>query len=281
VQTGLPTLSAKRNSKKLWGRKHAFERQPSPPRSKVRVRQIDDTRWEFVHPRCVRERDTDLEEVHKMLEAGELDVARDELRWLLDDCGDFIEAHTLLGQIAEEDNDPKLARAHCGYAYHLGTAALPPNGLVGTLPPDLPANRPFYEAGQGFAWALAHLSFFDEAHRVVETLLRLDPADSLNIRKLGAQIEDLEKYGPGSAPHSAEPVLVSLSSPPGGFALPIVDAPLSSGPAQTPELSAGPQVPAINADATDAHTTEAATTGADAPGDPPPAAPPDGSPPTT
>ena len=35
-----------------------------------------------------------------MLAAGENEVARDELRWLLDGCPDFIAAHRMLGELA-------------------------------------------------------------------------------------------------------------------------------------------------------------------------------------
>ncbi len=34
-----------------------------------------------------------------MIEAGEMDVALDELRWLLSGCGEFIAAHVLLGKV--------------------------------------------------------------------------------------------------------------------------------------------------------------------------------------
>ena len=59
--------------------------------------------WVLVHPRCARDRADDLEEVREMVEAGELDVAIDELRWLVGGCSEFIEAHALLGRVGTGD----------------------------------------------------------------------------------------------------------------------------------------------------------------------------------
>src|SRR5688572_17437238 len=88
--------------------------QHQPPRrttlSLRRLRGSDS--WELVHPPCASERTDDLAEAAAMIDAGELDVARDELLWLLEDCRDFIAAHRLLAEIALEAGDVKLARAH-------------------------------------------------------------------------------------------------------------------------------------------------------------------------
>ena len=63
----------------------------------VTVRRTADGRgWALVHPREARDRAEDLEEVAAMIEVGELDVALDELRWLLSDCSEFIAAHVTL-----------------------------------------------------------------------------------------------------------------------------------------------------------------------------------------
>ncbi|MFM7243953.1 MAG: hypothetical protein ACKO40_07220, partial [Planctomycetaceae bacterium] len=53
--------------------------------------------WEFVHPRCSRTRKDDIEEVEAMVEAGETEIAHEELVWLLSECPDFLEAHVQLG----------------------------------------------------------------------------------------------------------------------------------------------------------------------------------------
>ncbi len=59
-----------------------------------------------------------------MVAAGETEIARDELRWLLSECHDFLAAHKLLGDLALADNDVRLARGHFGYAYQIGLKAI-------------------------------------------------------------------------------------------------------------------------------------------------------------
>jgi hypothetical protein len=135
--------------------------------------------WELVHPRCALDRQEDLEEVRKMLDAGELDVAVDECRWLLNGCSDCLEAHRILGEIALGENDLPLARGHFGYAYRLGTKALADARSGGPLLYRLSANQSFFEAGKGLAWCLKGLDKAEMAAEVVATLLRLDPSDPL------------------------------------------------------------------------------------------------------
>lgn len=154
-------------------------------RTAVRVRRRSGERaWELAHPRCAQERMDDLEEVHQMLAAGETEVAIDELRWLLDGCGDFIAAHRLLGELALADGDLKLARGHFGYAYEIGLSALPP-AFEGPLPHRLAANQALLEAAKGLAWCLHELKKPKLARRVLAQLLRLDPADPLGVRTWG------------------------------------------------------------------------------------------------
>lgn len=140
--------------------------------------------WEFAHPRCVQDRGDDLREVYAMLEAGEADIAQDELRWLLEGCPDFIEAHRVLGEIALVAGDLKLARAHFGYAWHIGLKALPEKGLAGQLPYARPGNAAFHEAGKGLAHCLKVLGRRDLAQVVVRTLLTCDPTDPLGVSTL-------------------------------------------------------------------------------------------------
>ena len=140
--------------------------------------------FELVHPPCARARADDIEEVRKMLDAGEIDIAEDELRWLLAGCGEFVEAHRLLGEIAMSEGDAALARGHFGYAFQIVTTALPKQGLPRPLPYCRKANRPFFEAGKGLVWALQQLGDTNLAAETVQQLLRLDPSDPLELRKM-------------------------------------------------------------------------------------------------
>lgn len=119
-----------------------------------------------------------------MIEAGETEIAQDELRWLLGGCSDFIDAHRILGELALSEEDLPLARGHFGYAYSIGAKALERAGTGGPLPYRLPANQAFHEAGKGLVYCLLHLGKRAMAEQVVEALLRCDPGDPLAVRKL-------------------------------------------------------------------------------------------------
>jgi hypothetical protein len=93
----------------------------------------------------------DYEEGMELLRAGDVEAARDALRYALQGCGDNLWVHVALGRIAlHEFHEPALARGHYGYAFELAERALPP-GFSGRLAPDRPANRPFFEAIEGLA----------------------------------------------------------------------------------------------------------------------------------
>ncbi len=129
-----------------------------------------------------------------MIEAGELEVALDELRWLLSGCCEFIAAHVLLGDIARDTNDLPLARAHYGAGYQLGLqtlrrAKMPKPVLYSQL-----ANQSFFEAGRGLVWALEKMSKPQMADEVMNTLVELDPSDPLQVRLL------LDELRSGGAP---------------------------------------------------------------------------------
>lgn len=124
-----------------------------------------------------------------MIEAGEDDIAVDELRWLLAGCPDFIEAHKLLGELALAAEDVRLARAHFGFAYDIGLMALPTGELPGPFPYSRPANASFFEAAKGLAWCLNELNLADQARPILARMLELDPSDPLGAAALRAEID--------------------------------------------------------------------------------------------
>jgi len=124
-----------------------------------------------------------------MIDAGELDIAKDELRWLLSGCAEFIAAHRLLGELSlAADNDVPLARGHFGAGYQLGLQAVQRAKSPTPLLYSQPANRAFFEAGRGLAWCLEELGKGQMAEEVVETLVRLDPSDPLGLRAMLDQL---------------------------------------------------------------------------------------------
>lgn len=134
-----------------------------------------------------------------MIEASENDIALDELRWLLSGCSEFLAAHVLLGELARAMNDIPLARGHYGAGYQLGLQALRRAGMPKPVLYAQPANKPFFEAGQGLAWSLETLGKPQMAEEVVATLIELDPSDPLQLRSM------LDEMRSGGAP------IISLS----------------------------------------------------------------------
>lgn len=125
-----------------------------------------------------------------MIDAGETDIAIDELRWLLGNCHELIEAHFLLGKLAVEvDDDLPLARGHFGLGYRLGLKALQKAKMPTPAPALHPANRTFYDAGRGLAWCLHQLGKSAMALEVLEQLLKLDPQDPLGLADWQAEIQ--------------------------------------------------------------------------------------------
>ncbi len=155
------------------------------PPDRITLRRLSGgNRFELVMPPCVALRQADMEEVRVMLEAGESEIALDELRWLLNGCPALLEAHKLLGEISLADGDASLARAHLTSAVELGLGTIPKGRLRGTLPYDLASNRAFHEAGKSLAVCLMQLDQKKPAREVVRQLLALDPSDPLNVGKL-------------------------------------------------------------------------------------------------
>jgi hypothetical protein len=174
-------------------------RRPSGSSDGLGVRRSTDGKsWVFIHPRCARDRAEDLEEVQMMIEAGETDIALDELRWLLSGCSEFIAAHVLLGDIARDVNDLPLARGHYGAGYQLGLQSLRRAKMPKPLLYVQLANQSFFEAGRGLVWSLEKLGKPQMAEEVMSTLIELDPSDPLHLRTMldelrsgGAPIVDL------------------------------------------------------------------------------------------
>lgn len=145
--------------------------------------------WELVHPRCARDRAEDIEEVEAMVAAGEFDVAMDELRWLLNDCPDFIDAHRLLGELAIEEEDWPLSRGHLGYCFDIAKAAMNAAGAEGPLSNELPANAGLLSATFSFAGVLCRLEKVEMARTVLQQLMKWDQCNALGAREAMSVLE--------------------------------------------------------------------------------------------
>jgi hypothetical protein len=156
-----------------------------------------DRGWALVLPPCAEERAEDLEEVHAMILTGELEIATDELRYVLSGCPELLEAHVLLGQLAlegegERPADIELARGHFGFAFALGEKALAAAACPGPLRGAEVANAPWHEAARGLAWCLEKQGQRALADEVAALVRRFDPSDPAEV---AAMLDDLRAGG--------------------------------------------------------------------------------------
>lgn len=166
--------------------------------TRLQLRRIDGNRFALQPPVCAVDRAEDLDEVRNMIAGGELEIARDELLYLVSDCRGFLDAHNLLGELALEENDISLARGHFGFAYEIGLDSLPA-GFRGILPAARDYNRPFFLAGRGVARCLIARGQRAEGREVLEKLSRFDPREEI-IRSLLSELaaaEHEKKSPPG------------------------------------------------------------------------------------
>lgn len=160
-------------------------RRSGTDRLRLQPRPRGDGVWfEIVQPRCAGRRREDLEEVEAMVAAGEIEIAREELVWLLAECPDFLEAHVQLGLLALGVDDFRLARGHFGRAYKLCLDAIDAAGGSAPLPYELPGNRPLHEAAKGLVHCLLGTGRGGAARDICRRMARLDPADPLGIQRL-------------------------------------------------------------------------------------------------
>ena len=167
----------------LHAKRKSSSKHPSTTSDQITVRRVRTSdAYELVYPRSVAARKDDMEEVRQMLAAEEIDVAEDELRWLVGGCPQLLEGHKLLGDIAAGDENWQLARVHYGYAYQLGLDAAKRIKPPATLPHARPNNRTLHEAGRGLAESLSKLGETDTAKTIVRRLLAWDPSDPLGVK---------------------------------------------------------------------------------------------------
>jgi hypothetical protein len=165
----------------------AAQTEPQSETARLQLRRLDGNRFALQSPICARDRKEDLDEVHEMIAAGELEIARDELLYLVGDCRAFLEAHNLLGELALEEEDIALAKGHFGFAYEIGLDSLPA-GFRGILPADRDYNRAFFLAGRGLARCLIARGQRQDGREVLQQLARFDPREAA----IGALLKELD-----------------------------------------------------------------------------------------
>jgi hypothetical protein len=192
---GPPKKSKKRANRPSGTAKPAIpprikDDEDGPEDSGVRLplKRLDKNLFAFQPPFCAIDRKEDMHEVQNMIAAGELEIARDELLYLVADCRAFLDAHNRLGELALEENDIPLAQGHFGFAYEIGLDSLP-DGFQGILPANRDYNRAFFFAGRGLARCLVARGQKEKGREVLVQLLKFDPREE-NARTLLAELEE-------------------------------------------------------------------------------------------
>jgi hypothetical protein len=120
--------------------------------------------------------------------AGDRAGARDVLMGLCEADLRCLDAHAHLGNLLF-DRVPRVAIRHYEVGLRIGELSLGP-GFNGLLPWGLIDNRPFLRCMQSFGLCLWRLGRLDEAQRIFERMLWLNPADNHGIRFLTRDLKD-------------------------------------------------------------------------------------------
>ncbi len=117
---------------------------------------------------------------HKVL----MDLCQSDLRYL--------DAHAHLGNFVF-DVRPQVAIRHYEVGVRIGELSLG-DGFEGVLPWGLIDNRPFLRCMQGYGLCLWRLGRLDDAERVFDRMLWLNPTDNQGVRFLLAEIRAGESW---------------------------------------------------------------------------------------
>ena len=122
----------------------------SPKRSEIRLRQVPGKQqWELVHPRSVRDRAEDLEEVRSMIDARRGGDRHRGAPLALGWLHRFYRGSQDPRRVGPDGGRLQACPAHFGYAWDIGIAALPDRGLSGPLAYERPAESAVFRSGQG------------------------------------------------------------------------------------------------------------------------------------
>jgi hypothetical protein len=126
--------------------------------------------------------DDPITRANDLKDAGELVEAEKILMELCQADLRCLDAHSHLGNLVF-DHSPQKAMRHYEVGLRIGKLSLG-NDFAGTLPWGLINNRPFLRCMQGYGLCLWRLGRLDEAERVFDRMLWLNPSDNQGVRFL-------------------------------------------------------------------------------------------------
>jgi tetratricopeptide (TPR) repeat protein len=124
-----------------------------------------------------------------------------------------LDAHAHLGNLVF-DHRPKDAIRHYEVGVRIGELSLPPN-FDGLLPWGYIDNRPFMRCLHGYGLCLWRLDRFEEARRIFERMLWLNPSDNQGVRSFGDRpgTANVILKLPKSRRFESAGALINISSP--------------------------------------------------------------------
>lgn len=123
-----------------------------------------------------------ISESNDLKDVGDLDTARQLLMELCQTDLRCLDAHAHLGNLAF-DSSAKIAIRHYEAGVRIGELSLGPD-FEGLLPWGYIDNRPFLRCLHGFGLCLWRYERFEEAERIFERILWLNPSDNQGVRFL-------------------------------------------------------------------------------------------------
>ena len=133
-------------------------------------------------------------ESNELQETGDYSGAYKILMELLESDLRCLDAHCHLGNLAF-DHMPELAIKHYEVGVRIGELSLGEK-FDGVLPWGLIDNRPFLRCLDGYGLCVWRLGRFEEAERVFERMLWLNPSDNQGARFLLDSVKDRKEWEP-------------------------------------------------------------------------------------
>ncbi|MBM3789771.1 MAG: cytoplasmic protein, partial [Acidobacteria bacterium] len=128
-------------------------------------------------------------------DAGDPEAAERILMQLCEADLRCLDAHAHLGNLVF-DHSPKDALRHYEVGFRIGELSLGP-GFGGVLPWGLIDNRPFLRCMKGLGLCLWRLGRFEEAERIFDGMLWLNPSDNQGVRFLTDDVRERKGWRKG------------------------------------------------------------------------------------
>jgi tetratricopeptide (TPR) repeat protein len=153
-------------------------------RSKLKLEEVGPHQWRFIHPEVVSDLDEEFWEAVELMNEGKLKEAELEIRRIIKECSEFIDAYHHLALILDHTERSDEARILWQEAVNTGKKAFPAKFKSGTelLEWGWIENRPFLRAYEGLTMSYYQQNEVKEALNLFRDILSLNPRDNQGVR---------------------------------------------------------------------------------------------------